>query len=648
MFLQLLGNPALRLSDGRAVELRQRAYAIAAMLYLEFRDRTRRTNIAERIWESSKSEQAMTNLRQTLLHTRKQEATYGFQLFVANTNTIELGPDIIIDLKEIGTIRTAEDPAQLERLVALYKGDLLEGASDTGPEFTQWLHMTRVFVEDQYVRQGTEAALRFGLSGLGALNRMSERLPLSEEIVRAQIMLHQRAGNQAAARSIYNALANRLNRELGSEPSAETSTLLLGPTTTSAPTRPSAQIHALPISPARTEAATRARQAFVPRVVLLPPLQEHKTSTLPRYVAPALIEDVTIRLTRLKSVSVIAPYTAWQLDPFSALDEVRAHQIDYAVESRVAPSAMADMMTISIRLVRTSGREIVWADRFSLSMGATPELYWDFANGISRALGDNIEAAELAKQRTERDADAYGHYLSGRHNLRSFDLPQVRRGRKSLRLARDIEPEEASIESALARTYVVEWVLRAGSDKALLDKARLHAERAVMIDPNDGTAYRELGRVALFDGDLDQSIEHMTRAADLSPHHADILADFADTLAHYSDFDAAEKQIEVAMKLNPLPPDDYYWTLGGISFFRGRWEDALRQLSQMQNTDPALRLMAATAAMAGQHDLARKYRLRALELQPDFTIARWMSKVPQRDPADLDLYIEALRRAGFQ
>jgi hypothetical protein len=68
----------------------------------------------------------------------------------------------------------------------------------------------------------------------------------------------------------------------------------------------------------------------------------------------------------------------------------------------------------------------------------------------------------------------------------------------------------------------------------------------------------------------------------------------------------------------------------------------------MRNIEPALRLMAASAAMAGHMDLARKYRQQALELQPDFLIARWIARVPQRDPADVDLYIEALRRAGFQ
>jgi DNA-binding SARP family transcriptional activator/Flp pilus assembly protein TadD len=638
--LQLLGTPVLRLADGSAVKLRQKAYALAAVLYLEFRDRTRRATLADRVWEQSSSEQALTNLRQTLLHTRDLEAKFGFELFDADATEIELNRTITLDLREIGRIRAVTDAQELERLITLYRGDLLAGLDGIGEGFDQWLSMERTRIEDQFVAQATEAALRIGGSGgHAALLRLAERLPYSDAVCRATIELHLARGDESGARNALTMFRSRLMRGLGLEPAPEISEML-------------ERGHRRPAEPPVKASARRPQKpaedkaGFVPRVVLLPPLQEHKNG-LPRHLAPALVEDVTIGLSRLRSVSVIAPHTAWQLDPFSALEEVRSHQIDYAVESRVAQD-FSGGLSLAIRLVRSANREIVWADKYSFSPTEAPARYWDFTGGIARALADSIETAELARERTERDPDAYGHYLNGRHNLRTFDLPKVRRGRNSLRRAREIEPEQATIEAALARTYVIEWVLRSGSDKSLLDRAKLHAERAVAIDPSDGTAYRELGRVALFDRDIDQSLRHMKVAAELAPHHADLLADYADTLVHDSNFSAAEEKIDEAIRLNPVPPDEYLWTLGGIHFFRGRFEEALNALTQMRNQDPALRLMAAAAAMGGRMDLARKYRQRALELQPDFSVARWASRMPQRDPADVDFYVEALRQAGFK
>jgi DNA-binding SARP family transcriptional activator len=640
--LQLLGTPVLRRADGTSIELRQRAFALAALLYLDYGEHARRTVVAERLWESSTLKQANTNLRQTLLHTRSLEAQHGFELFEADVSQISLSRTLTVDLREIQRIHTVVAAVDLDRLVALYRGDLLDGLSDVGAEFSDWLVTERTRLQDQFVTQASDAALRVGgPSAHAALQRLQHLQPYSDSVCRVQMRLYLSEGNETGARNALSAFRNRL-REGGvaTEPEAETTQLLLR--------QPVAAKPRLVVEQSSTLAESAQRRAMVPRIVLLPPLQEFQRAGVSRYLAPALVEDVTISLCRLKSLSVIAPHTAWQLDPFRALEEVRAHEIDYAVESRVAPEIASDKLALAVRLVRSAGREIVWADKFTFSVSATSERYWDLVNGVARTLADSIETAELRQERHLRDATAYAHYLTGRFNLRSFDLPMVRRARKSFKAATVIEPDYANVQSALARSYIVEWVLRSGADRSLLDRARLHAERAVALDPTDGTGYRELGRAALFVGDLDESMEHMEVAAALSPNHADILADYADTLVHNSDFISAQQKIDTALRLNPLPPDEYWWTLGGIRFYQCRWDDALSALRNMKNPDPALRLMAAVAALAGYAELARKFSTRALELQPDFTIASWVSKMPLRNRADYAQYIEGLRKAGFK
>ena len=370
--LQLLGTPVLRLADGTAVKLRQKAYALAAVLYLEFRDRTRRATLADRVWELSSPEQALTNLRQTLLHTRDLEAKFGFELFDADATEIELSRSVTLDLREIGRIRAVTDAQELERLVGLYRGDLLEGLDEFGEGFDQWLTMERTRIEDQFVAQATEAALRIGgRGGHAALVKMAERLPYSDVVCRATMQLYLAEGDEAGARNALTSFRSRLMRGLGEEPAAEITELLDRDNAPSAAPRVKATAR-------RPERPVEDKPAFVPRVVLLPPLQEHKNG-LPRHLAPALVEDVTIGLSRLRSVSVIAPHTAWQLDPFSALDEVRSHQIDYAVESRVAQD-FSGGLSLAIRLVRSSNREIVWADKFAFSPNTASKAPWAWSN----------------------------------------------------------------------------------------------------------------------------------------------------------------------------------------------------------------------------------------------------------------------------
>ena len=644
--LELLGIPQLRLPDGSTIELRQKAFALVALLHIEYRGRARRQTVADRLWETASGSQASTNLRQVLLNTRAAEARHGFELFESDTTYISLGHSVRLDLMEIQRIRGVTDPGEFLRLLGLYRGALLDGLTGSAEELGRWIETERTRIENQFIAAATGAALRIGGTAADhALARLAEIQPYSDQVCQAQMRLARAAGDEHTVGAIYAAFRSRLWKALGAEPEPETSALLNPP-----PILP-AVIAARAVTAVETRASLLAESARVPRIVLLPPLQEFGRSDTPKHLAPALIEDVTISLCRLRSLTVIAPHSAWQFDPFSALDEIRSHQIDYAVESRVAIDRAADVsgqLGLAVRLIRTAGREIVWTDKFRFGVSDAPARYRDLVNGIAGNLADRVEAAELAAERTSRDPTAYSHYLAGRQDLRTFDLPRVRKARKSFRVSSELAPELAMAEHSMARSYVVEWVLRSGADNTLLDKARLHAERAISLDPFDGNGYRELGRAALFVGDLDESLHQFAQAERYAPNHADVLADYADTLAHNSDFQAARSRMEAALLLNPIPPDEYWWTLGGIHFFQGQWQDAIAALQRMKNQEPALRLMAAAAAMADDKELARQFRVRALQIQPDFSIVDWVRRMPMRNPADVDLYIEGLRRAGFK
>lgn len=641
--LELLGIPQLRLPDGKIVELRQKALALAALLHIEFRGRARRQALADRLWETASGSQASTNLRQVLLHTRGAEARYGFELFDADSTFIALSPNLRLDLVDIQRMRAVTDPGEFLHLLGLYRGGLLDGLTGSAQELGRWIEIERTRIENEFVAAATTAALRIGGSAADqALARLAEIQPYSDQVCQAQMRLARAAGNEHSVNAVYAAFRSRLWKMLGVEPEPETTALLKPPAASPA---------TVAVGPAGARAVSMVARARIPRVVLLPPLQEFRSADTPRHIASSLIEDVTISLYRLRSLTVIAPYSAWQFDPFSALDEIRSHQIDYAVESRVAIDHTADVsgqLAIAVRLFRTAGREIVWADKFRFGIVDASARYRDLVNGIAASLADRVEAAELAAERTNRDPTAYAHYLAGREELRSFDLPRVRKARKAFRTSTELAPEMAVAEHSMARTYVIEWVLRSGADRELLEKAKLHAERAISLDPFDGNGYRELGRAALFVGDLDESLRQFAEAERYAPNHADMLADYADTLNHNSDYVAARARIEAALLLNPFAPDEYWWTLGGTEFFEGNWHEAISVMQRMRNQDPALRLMAAAAAMAGDKEEARQYRLRALKLQPDFTIGEWIQRMPHRNPADLDLYIEGLRRAGFK
>ena len=184
-------------------------------------------------------------------------------------------------------------------------------------------------------------------------------------------------------------------------------------------------------------------------------------------------------------------------------------------------------------------------------------------------------------------------------------------------------------------------------DTLLLSEARDLAAKAIRIEPLDEKGHREMGLVALYNRDLDEALVHYADAERLAPHNADLIADRADVMAHASAWADAEQTLRRAFDLNPAAPDEYLWTLGAIYFFTRRYESAVSTLEQMKNRDLALALTAGSAAMAGDMERAKTYARRTKAANPTFDPDRVVRVAPQRDPADTEHYLFALRKAGL-
>lgn len=656
--LQLLGRPRLAIaSPGGADVLPEKAYVLAALLLLGPAGPTSRSILTTRLWEDASHAKALNNMRQLIARTRHFETQLDRPLFDVSRTAIAINGASHSDLTALLELKPIETSAGLEAATALYRGDLLEGIEGLGFELSRWIDSERKKLRGRFVALILRGAEQLGGQGaVLALRRLSQIAPHDDAVCRGLLRALSGVGETQQLSLAYSDFRSRLRDDLQLQPSAETEALFLSlskpSTARSRPVEPASARRAQPKAEAAAPEPTALRDtAGIPRLAILMPTRSPLSAAgdPATALAAALMEDVTIGLCRLRSVAMIAPHTAWQFSSSNFIAAVKPYGIDYVLETQVGedPSGGAGALRLAVKLVHAATRQIPWAEKYSLQIGDAAERYRDLTNWIVRTLGDAVEQAELVKHSAVRDPGAYGLYLNGRQHLRVLDLPSLRRARKLFTAAIDQSPQFSLAYSGIARTFVFEWVLRAQGNKELLEEARRAAQRAVAIDPFDGDGHRELGRAALYLGDLDGSLRGFDRAEQYAPHHADMLADYADTLMHNSSTAKAKARIDAALSLNPLPPDEYLWTAGGVNFFLANYDEALRHLERMKNPDPALKLMAACAIRSGDKVAARKYRERAIELNPDFDVDSWIAKLPQRDQRHREEYADALKAAGF-
>ena len=296
-----------------------------------------------------------------------------------------------------------------------------------------------------------------------------------------------------------------------------------------------------------------------------------------------------------------------------------------------------------MRLIALPTRQILWAS--SLADG---DQYFERAPIALNSIVRHIEDHEIAQQGASDETRVpYRVTLEARRLLNAIDLPSIRRARRLLKSAQTTAPDFVPTIAALARSHVMEWLVRAPFEVAPLEYAEQFAKQAIAISPDDHRGFHELGLVRVYRRRLDDGIECLNRAASLCPEDKGVRADLADALV----FNGQSR--EAIIMLDDLvrsfdPGDDYIrWVLAGAHFAREDYESTLLQVKLMANPAPAFRISAAARALIGDVAGARRVMKASMDFNPNFDLRSWLAMCPCRNKDFVQRYTEGLRIAGF-
>src|SRR5215813_6736778 len=124
--LALLGGFEARTASGLSLAMsRKKAQMLLAYLAMHPTHTHLRDKLATLLWEDAPAEQARLSLRQTLFIIR--QALPVDPTLVDGEHVAFAAEAVAVDVSEFEQVARSHDPEELERAVALYQGDLLEG-----------------------------------------------------------------------------------------------------------------------------------------------------------------------------------------------------------------------------------------------------------------------------------------------------------------------------------------------------------------------------------------------------------------------------------------------------------------------------------------------------------------------------------------
>ena len=269
-----------------------------------------------------------------------------------------------------------------------------------------------------------------------------------------------------------------------------------------------------------------------------------------------------------------------------------------------------------------------------------------------------MEQAEIERARRKPTAnlDAYDYYLQG---IAQVYQATSHANDDALRLfykAVELDPNFASAYGMAACCYA--WRKMSGwmtdPEAEIAETARL-ARHAVQLGREDAIALSMGGfALAFVAGEVEDGAAFIVQALILNPNLAAgwLLSGWVNI--YLGEHEVTIECAKRAIRLSPLDPFTFLIActeIGGGHFFAGRFDDACswaeKGFRQQANWAVAARVAAASSALAGRLDQARKAMARLREIDPTLRVSDLRQMFPFRRPQDLARYEEGLRKAGL-
>jgi len=377
------------------------------------------------------------------------------------------------------------------------------------------------------------------------------------------------------------------------------------------------------------------------------------------YFADGVVEDIITALSRVHWLFVIARTSSFTYRehsaPIDAQQIARELGVGYVLEGSLRKSA--DRVRITGQLINANTGAHLWAECFEGTLDDIFELQDQIATSVAGAIAPQVELAEIerAKRKPTASLSAYDCYLRGLAHLNRGSRDAIDQALPLLYRSIELDGEYAAAYALAAWCLfwrrVNGWTTDHATETA--EGARL-ARRAVELGRDDAIALTRGGHaLAHFAGDIDGGIALLDRAVVLNPNLASAWFLGGFLRVWRGEAENAVEHFERAMRLSPVDPELFRMQAGMAMahLFAGRLDAASSCAEESYKNLPsfllAVSIVAASRALAGRLDDARRAMAELRELDPALRISNLTAWLPIQRPEDLSVFAEGLRIAGL-
>jgi len=311
------------------------------------------------------------------------------------------------------------------------------------------------------------------------------------------------------------------------------------------------------------------------RSVAVLPLTNASGNPDDQFFADGMTDVLIANLGSIETLKVISRTSvmAYRAGAKPVREIARELKVDAVIEGSALRSG--DRVRITVQLIDAGTETVMWSETYERDMRDVMTLQGE----VARAIAGRIQAT-LAPEVDQRLAartirpDVYEDYLKGRYFLYQLTPEGIQKGEEFFTRALEKDPALALAHAGLADLNVVRSFSGLRPPAEALERARMHAVRAVQLDDQVADAHSSLGWISFRSWDWVTAEREFRRALQLNPNLAVARSNYAQFLAARGRTDEALREGRRSLDLDPLALP-FHTAYASVLIGAGRYDDAI-------------------------------------------------------------------------
>ena len=374
------------------------------------------------------------------------------------------------------------------------------------------------------------------------------------------------------------------------------------------------------------------------------------------YFSDGISEDIIAALSKLRWFFVIARNSSYiyKGQPVLIRQVAKELGVRYVVEGSVRKASGRVRITVQLNDAATGGQ--IWSERYDRDLADVFALQDEITAAIVASIEPQLYAAEnvRARRKAPDSLDAWELVMRALSHYWRVTRHDSATAHDLLEQAIAIDPHYGQAHSLLAASHAFSAYMGWTDMAASLASAESAAAAALQADDQDPWVHHALGCIHVLRRRWDDALAALELALNLNPNFSLAQGYQSIVLSLCGRSEEAIAAANRALRLSPRDPFAAfcYGAAAYAQFLARNYAEAMRlardAIRQRGDFVGAHRVLTAAASMSGADDVAAAALTELRRVQPNVSLAWIATHIPIRDPADMEHYLEAFRRAGLE